>query len=69
MSRLNSQANVSPLFNAIIENHNERSALTAAKVLPIELAHTLRPLQQRMAELRRAAEKALCWNKDKGNTA
>ena len=29
----------------------------------------LKPLLERLAVLRRAAEKVLCWNVDKGNTA
>lgn len=56
--------NVPPLFKEIIRNHNERYALRQHRVIPFE---TLVRLRRESRDYRRAAEKALAWNVDKGN--
>jgi hypothetical protein len=66
MSYVTSKPNVPNLFKVIMENDRQRAALKAASVIPFE---AYRSLSSERTEFRRAAEKALQWNVDKGNTA
>lgn len=57
---------VSELFKEIIRNDNERDALRKQSVVPFDKGSAL---VREKREYRRAAEKALAWNTNKGNTA
>lgn len=65
----NATQSIPPLFKEIMRNHSERQALPSDGGMTRSQWHRLGALVREMKEFRRGAEKALCWNKDKGNTA
>lgn len=60
------QPNVPELFKQIVVNHAELAAIRSQAVIPFSQAGEL--LSQRVM-YRKAAEKMLKWNEDKGNKA
>lgn len=66
----NAKTHVPALFQEIMRNHNEQQAiLDKGETMSTEEWCRLRELKDEMKEYRRAAEKALHWNADKGNLA
>lgn len=62
----NAAQRIPPLFKEIMRNDAERAALAEQTVVPFEKAGRL-VRERRM--YRKAAEKALSWNTNKGSTA
>lgn len=58
--------NIPALFKAIIENQRLQERYKSQESISFV---KVKELILEMREYRRAAEIALCWNKDKGNTA
>lgn len=61
----NGRQNIPPLFLEIMIVQKELANLTRQNVIEMD---AYLDLSKRMEDLRRAAEKALRWNTDKGNT-
>lgn len=68
----NATQNIPGLFKAIMENHREQEGILnnlAAGTCTTAEWLRLKELRYEMQDFRRAAEKALSWNHNKGNTA
>lgn len=61
----NSQQRIPPLFQEIIRNDNQRAAL---KALPLVNLAFYKGLKDERGIYTKAAELALAWNHNKGNT-
>jgi hypothetical protein len=64
----NAKTTIPPIFQYIIDNHNERYALPKDGTMTQHQWRTLRALVTEMKSLRGDAERALRWNTDKGAT-
>jgi hypothetical protein len=62
----NAPQRIPPLFKEIIDTHAQ---IAACDLSTLEGWRQRKALRGRMADLRRAAEEALRWNHNKGNTA
>jgi hypothetical protein len=67
----NAKTHVPALFKEIMRNHRRREELNAGPPGSITREGWIEQggLLREMREFRRGAEKALCWNADKGNTS
>ena len=66
----NAKQTVPPLFQEIMRNYDEQRKIVLAigyQKATKEDWRELHRLRREMTDYRRAAEKALCWNTDKGN--
>lgn len=67
----NATQNIPALFEEIMTVNREQEEIRTKDgvVLTVTNWCRMKELRHRMSDLRRAAEKALHWNVDKGNTA
>lgn len=62
----NAMQRIPPLFKEIVATH---AKIDACDLSTLDGWRQRKALRGRMADLRRAAEQALAWNHNKGNTA